>query len=138
MKCAIPSSSHMLQRQTWLFVNDNTNIRWLKIFHLYKGFFRKKTFISFFVKGAAKVVEPPRLEYKGFKYKYNLKGDIARSIIVRSRFQTTYADNATIRFNSNAGFILKKKFEPKSKFIQGPITRTVFRKKLLSLFKVVI
>ena len=45
---------------------------------MYKGFHRKSTTVSFFAKGSARVVEPPRIEYKGFKYKYSIKGDIAR------------------------------------------------------------
>ena len=38
---------------------------------------------SYFVKGSARVVESPRLEYKGFKYKFNIKGDISRLLIIR-------------------------------------------------------
>lgn len=69
----------MLLKESWLYVSDNTNVCWVKIFHLYKGFNRKKTRTGLFIKGSARVVEPPRLEYKGFKYKYTVKGDITRS-----------------------------------------------------------
>ena len=56
----------MIFKQTWLEVADNTNVRWLQVFHLYKGFYRKSTKIGFFIKSTARVVEPPRIEYKGF------------------------------------------------------------------------
>lgn len=128
----------MLQKSTWLFINDNTNIRWLKIFHLYKGFHRKNTTLGLFVKGSARVVEPPRMEYKGFKYKYSLKGDIGRSWLVRVNRNVTNLDTKLVRFNANAGIIIKKKNNPKSKFLLGPITRSIGRKKLLTLFKVVL
>ena len=61
----------MIFKQTWLSVSDNTNVRWLQVFHLYKGFHRKSTKVGFFIKGSARVIEPPRIEYKGFKFKFN-------------------------------------------------------------------
>ena len=61
----------MIAKQTWIHVSDNTNVRWLRTFHLYKGFHRRCTTVGFFVKGSARIVEPPRLEYKGFKFKFN-------------------------------------------------------------------
>jgi ribosomal protein L14 len=39
---------------------------------------------------------------------------------------------------TNAGFIVKKKQDPKSKFLNGPISRSLRRKKLLTLFKLLI
>lgn len=128
----------MLQRESWLYVTDNTNIRWVKIFHLYKGFFRKKTSDGFFIKGSARIVEPPRIEYKGFKYKYSIKGDITRGIIVRSNFIQSKYDNSSVRFRTNNIIIIRKKQDPKSKYLNGPISRSVNRKKFLSLFSKVL
>lgn len=116
---------------------DNTNVRWVKIFHLYRGFHRKVTALGFFVKGSARVVEPPRVEYKGFKYKYSLKGDICRSIIVRTNKSVNYLDGASLQLWGNSGFLIKKKQEPKSRFLNGPTTRTLRRKKFITLFKTV-
>ena len=76
----------MIQKQTWLNVADNTNVVWLQTFHLYKGFHRKSTTLGFFIKGSARIVEPPRIEYKGFKFKFNKKGNICRGLFVRSLF----------------------------------------------------
>lgn len=78
------------------------------------------------------------MEYKGFKYKYSLRGNICRSWIIRANYNTCNLDSRTIRFNSNSGILIKKKNNPKSKFLLGPITRSIGRKKLTSLFKVVI
>lgn len=128
----------MLLKESWLHVTDNTNVRWIKIFHLYKGFHRKSTSQGFFIKGSARVVEPPRIEYKGFKYKYNIKGDICRLLIVRVVLRKTLKDGLESSFNTNAGISIKKKSEPKSKYLNGPINRSINRRKIISLFPYVI
>ena len=138
---AIPVSSRnvqMLYKESWLFITDNTNVRWIKIFQLYKGFHRKVSPIGFFVKGSSRIVEPPRIEYKGFKYKYNVKGDIVRVLLVRSNSQEQNPTNVLVRFRTNAGLTIKKKYDLKSRFLNGPVTRKLNRKKLLSLFKKII
>jgi len=124
----------MLLRESWIFISDNTNVRWKKIFHLYKGFFRKKTYLGFFIKGSARVVEPPRVEYKGFKYKYFLKGDIVRSLIIRTIYKNFSKDTSTYSFNKNSSFLIKKKQDPRSKFLNGPILKIFNRRKFLTLF----
>ena len=128
----------MLLKESWLFVTDNTNVRWVKIFHLYKGFYRKSTTQSFFVKASARVVEPPRIEYKGFKYKYNIKGDICRLLITRVVRKNSTSDGLTYQFSTNAGVSIKKKSEPKSKFLNGPIGFSIKRRKISTLFKNII
>lgn len=128
----------MLQKESWLFIADNTNVRWIKIFHLYKGFHRKSTRIGFFMKGSARVVEPPRVEYKGFKYKYNIKGDIVRTLLIRGNIQELNPNGSRVRFLSNSGLTIKKKIDLKSKYINGPVTRKLNRRKLITLFKKVV
>jgi ribosomal protein L14 len=101
---------------------------------LYKGFYRKSTKIGFFIKSSARVVEPPRLEYKGFKFKFNKKGDICRGLIVRNRYNIHKDDGSSIYFNSNDTILLKKKQDIKSKYLYGPISYKIKRKKFLNLF----
>ncbi len=128
----------MLQKESWIYVTDNTNIRWLKIFQLYKGFFRKFSREGDFIKGSARVVEPPRLEYKGFKYRYSIKGDINRALIVRTIRPLIRNDGSSTRFNHNGILIVVKKHDFRSKYLNGPISRAIKRKKLKTLFKSVI
>lgn len=132
------SQVYVLQKETWVYVTDNTNVRWVRTFHLYKGFNRRVTCPGFFIKSSARVVEPPRIEYKGFKYKYNLKGDICRLFLVRSRKNMTYVDGSSVTFSDNSGICIKKKQDPKSKFLNGPISRRLLRRKITSLFKLVL
>jgi len=128
----------MIFKQTWLSISDNTNVRWLQVFHLYKGFHRKSTKIGFFIKGSARVVEPPRVEYKGFKFKFNKKGDICRGLIVRNKYRVKKNDGSVIYFKKNSIILLKKKQDLKSKYLYGPVSLALKRKKFLTLFSSVI
>jgi ribosomal protein L14 len=128
----------MILRLSWLSIADNTNVRWLQAFHLYKGWKRKSTSLGFFIKGSARVVEPPRIEYKGFKFKFSRKGDICRSLIVQTTYLNPRLDGSSIYLPSNNGFLLKKKQDLRSKYIFGPISKTFKRKKFKSLFKKII
>jgi ribosomal protein L14 len=96
------------------------------------------TKIGFFVKGTARVVEPPKIEYKGFKRKFNKKGDICRGFIVRNKYNVTKGDGSSLNFKSNNIILLKKKNEIKSKYLYGPIPMQVRRKKFLNLFKKIV
>jgi ribosomal protein L14 len=94
--------------------------------------------IGDFVKGSAKDVEPPRIEYKGFKVKFNKKGDICKGLIVRSRYDILNVDGGVTKFFNNSTILLKKKQELKSKYLFGPISKRMRRKKFTILFKTVI
>lgn len=128
----------MISKQSWLHAADNTNVRWLRIFHLYKGFDRRSTTVGFFVKGSARVVEPPRLEYKGFKFKFNKKGNICRALYIRASKPLRRLDGSVSKFGANNGILIKKKQTVKSKYIHGPVTYHLKRKKFKTLFRTVV
>jgi len=128
----------LIQKKSWLSISDNTNVKWIQIFHLYKGFYRKKTTLGFFVKGSARVVEPPRLEYKGFKFKFNKKGDICRGLLIRNKFNVKKNDSSVIFFKNNNVVLIKKKQDLKSKYLYGPVSKIMKRKKFLLLFKIIL
>jgi len=127
----------LLKKESTLFITDNTNVKWVKIFHLYKGFFRKTTSENLFIKSSARVVEPPRIEYKGFKYKYKIKGDIVRVWICRTKKPKFTKDQRYVRFWDNSGLCITKKTQLTSKYINGPFSKSTKNRKLISLFKVV-
>lgn len=128
----------MLKKESWIYITDNTNVKWIKIFQLYKGFSRKTTTYGFFVKGSARIVEPPRLEYKGFKYKFKIKGDIIKSIIVRTKKKRSTKSGKHVSFNDNSSILINKKFNIQSKYINGTTIKNIKRKKIINLFKVII
>jgi ribosomal protein L14 len=107
----------------------------LQTFHLYKGFHRKKTKAGFFIKGSAKVVQPPRIEYKGYKFKFNKRGNICRGLIIRQKFPISRLDGTVLYFPSNAIVLIKKKQNTKSKHSIGPSSLALKRKKFKTLFK---
>jgi ribosomal protein L14 len=106
----------------------------LQTFHLYKGFKRSSTSVGFFVKGSARLVQPPRIEYKGYKFKFNKKGDICRGLIVRQAFPLVKNDGSVTYFKENNAILIKKKQNPKSKYPFGPSTNLLKRKRFKSLF----
>jgi len=75
------------------------------------------------------------LEYKGFKIRFNLKGDICRAFIVRTKFQKSRNDGSKLFFKDNAAILIKKKQDLKSKYFYGPISLNVRRKRFISCFK---
>jgi len=94
--------------------------------------------VGFFVKGSARVVEPPRIEYKGFKFKFNRKGDICRGLLIRAKFPVHKADGLVVHFNNNNVILIRKKQDLRSKYLFGPVTNQLKRKKFKALFKVVL
>ena len=88
-----------------------------------------------FIKGSAKVVTPPRVEYKGFKFKYNIKGDICRGIIVRTTYSCIRLDGGSLRFHKNSSVLIKKKQNIKSKYLVGPVSKLLKRRKFKAAFK---
>lgn len=128
----------MVKKQTWLSVSDGTTVKWLQTFHLYKGFHRKTSYIGDFIKGSARIVSPPRYEYKGFKFKYNVKGNICRGLIVRASQPSKNFATMGLTFYQNSIILIRKKHNIKSKYLYGPVPRTLFRKKFRTNFNTVI
>ena len=83
-------------------------------------------------------MEPPRLEYKGFKFKFNKKGNICRALLVRCRKSFRRLDGSLVTFFSNSGILIKKKQNVKSKYINGPSSYQLKRKKFKTLFKTLV
>ena len=89
-----------------------------------------------FVKSAAQVVEPPQIVYKGTKFKYSVKGDIVRLIIVRVLRPSYNKNGFGVCFDSNCSITIKKKQQPKSLYNYGPVSKFALRRsKFLTLFK---
>ena len=125
----------MLLKESWSSLADGTNVRWIKIFHLYKGFWRRSTHEGLFVKGSAQIVEPPQITYKGTKFKYTKKGDIVRSLIVRTLKPARSKTGFSALTNTNDSLTIKKKQALKSKYVKGVVfTNALKRRKFLTLF----
>ena len=124
----------MIQRKTFLKTSDKTNVKWYQTIHLYKGFKRKVTFISLFIKGTVKRIKPPKLEYKGFKRKYLKKGSLVRALIIRTKLKKKLNNHFYYDQYKNSSIIIRKKNVTRSKHFFGMVEKALLRKKFLSLF----
>jgi large subunit ribosomal protein L14 len=128
----------MIKKQTLINISDGSNVKWLQAFHLYSGFHNKYSSISFFVKGSSKIVTPVQPQYKGFKVKFNKKGDVIRILLIRTSYKISRLDGSNLKFYSNNGILIKKKQDIKSKYLYGPIPFNFKRRKITSLFSSVV
>ena len=57
---------------------------------------------------------------------------------MRTRVNAKFNDIRVVNFSDNSGININKKVNVMSKYINGPISRSVRRKKLVTLFKQVV
>lgn len=119
----------MLQRQSWLFMADSSNVLWVRIFHIYGRSSRRVSVPNTAVKSSARLITPPQFSYKGFKRKYLLKGSITRNVPIR--FVRKVQD---VSFFINAGIVLRSRGRFRAKYHYGPIPRYIRRRKFYTLF----
>lgn len=115
----------MIQKSSILIPADNCGVLTVNTFHLYKGFNRRFSYFSDYIKLSVRKTVP---ECKLIK-KSKRKG-----IIIRTVKYTKISDNSTVRFDYNSVIILKKRLTPEGKEIFGPILRNFKKKKFLSSF----
>lgn len=119
----------MINKLTILNNTDTSNIGFIKVFHLYGGFYRKKTKIGFYIKGSIRL-----LKKKYMKNKVK-KGKIVKMIICSQKFFIKSLDNSVISNYKNKGLYLKKKNLLNSNYIIGPGFKNLNNKKILNYFK---
>lgn len=104
---------------------DKCGVLFVKVFHLYRGFFRKSSKNGDFIKSSVRKTIPDNW----VKKKTKIKG-----IIVRTRFKTFKSDGSSFYFNENNAVLLKKRLTTKGKELVGPVTRSIKRKKFVNSF----
>lgn len=119
----------MLIKQSIVHLLDNSNIRLLKIFQLYGGFFRKKTKIGFYSKGSAKLLKRKVLNRK------IKKGNILKNYILRQKYVIKKIDSSSLNLSDNSIILIKKKNIPRYKYFIGAIPKNIKNKKYQILFK---
>jgi len=115
----------MIQKSSILIPSDKCGVFTVNTFHLYKGFSRKFSKFSEFVKISVRKTKPENNLIKKTKRK---------AIIIRTKKNILLNDGSSIRFDYNSAIILKKRLTPEGKEIFGPITRNFKKKKFLSSF----
>ncbi len=117
----------MIQKESVLWVADNSGAKKLKCIHIIGGTRKRYAFLGDMVKCSVKIAIPGGLVKKG---------DIVDVVIVRTKKELRRQDGSYIRFGENAAVIVKEKKEPIATRIFGPIARELRNKgfaKIISL-----
>ena len=117
----------MIQQQTRLKVADNTGAKELMCIRVLGGTGRKYARIGDVIVASVKKASPGGMVKKG---------EVVKAVVVRCKSDTRRADGSYIRFDENAGVIIKEDKNPKGTRIFGPVARELRDKeytKILSL-----
>ncbi len=117
----------MIQPQTRLKVADNTGAKELMCIRVLGGTGRKYARIGDVIVASVKKATPGGMVKKG---------EVVKAVVVRSKSDTRRMDGSYIRFDENAGVIIKEDKNPKGTRIFGPVARELRDKeytKILSL-----
>ncbi len=117
----------MIQQQTLLKVADNTGAKEIMCIRVLGGHHRKWGNIGDVIVASVKKATP------GGTVK---KGDVVKAVIVRSKRGLKRDDGSYIRFDENAGVLIRDDKTPRGTRIFGPIARELRDKdymKILSL-----
>ena len=117
----------MIQQETYLKVADNTGAKEIKTIRVLGGSSRKYANIGDVVVASVRKAAP------GGTVK---KGDVVKAVIVRTVKGLRRADGSYIRFDEDAGVIIRDDKNPRGTRIFGPVARELRDKdymKILSL-----
>ena len=117
----------MIQMQTYLKVADNTGAKELMCIRVLGGTRRRYANIGDVVVASVKKATPGGVVKKG---------DVVKAVIVRSAKGLRREDGTYIRFDENAGVIIRDDKNPRGTRIFGPVARELRDKdymKILSL-----
>jgi large subunit ribosomal protein L14 len=115
----------MVQKGTFLKVIDSCGVRTVKIFHLYRGGFRKVSHIGNFIKCSVKTTKPNNFIKKKTKTK---------AIVIHTKKEFIKKDGSYIKFFINSSILLKKRMTPRGKELFGPVIYNIKRKKFINSF----
>lgn len=117
----------MIQQQSILKVADNTGAKEIMCIRVLGGHYRKWGNIGDVIVASVKKAAP------GGTVK---KGDVVKAVIVRSKRGLKREDGSYIRFDENAGVLIKEDKTPRGTRIFGPVARELREKdymKIISL-----
>ena len=117
----------MVQPQTRLKVADNTGAKEIMCIRVLGGSFRRSGNIGDIIVASVKKAIP------GGNVK---KGDVVKSVVVRTTKGLNRPDGSHIRFDDNAAVIIDNQKQPKGTRVFGPIARELRDKgymKIISL-----
>ena len=117
----------MVQQETVLKVADNTGAKEIKCIRVLGGSVRRYGNVGDVIVASVRKATP------GGQAK---KGEVVKAVIVRTRHGVRRADGTYVRFDENAGVLIKDDKNPRGTRIFGPVARELRDKdymKILSL-----
>lgn len=127
----------MIQKNTKLIPADRCGVVWVKVFHLYNGWYRKVSHVGEFVKASVKEIYVDLKIKRKLKIKTPKKAKVV-GFIIRTTKEINKNDGSFIKFLENNVVLLKRRMTPRGKELVGPIVWNIKRKKFLSSFSVVV
>ncbi len=114
----------MIQQETLLIPADNTGAKELYVIKVLGGSKRRYANIGDIVVVSVKKANPGGIVKKG---------DVCKAVIVRSTKGLRRKDGSYIKFDENAGIIIKEDLTPKGTRIFGPVARELRDKKFMKI-----
>ena len=114
----------MIQQQTILNVGDNTGAKEIMCIRVMGGSYRKYANIGDIIVAAVKSAAP------GGTVK---KGDVVKTVVVRTVKGLRRGDGSYIRFDENAAVLIKDDKTPRGTRIFGPVARELREKDFMKI-----
>lgn len=114
----------MIQLSTRLVVADNTGARKIACIKVLGGTRRRYAHVGDVVIASVKEATPDGMVKKG---------EVVRSVIVRTRSPIKRADGSVLRFDRNAAVIIDNQNNPKGTRIFGPVARELREKNFMKI-----
>jgi len=119
----------MVQKGTFLKPLDSCGVWTVKVFHLYRGGFRRIAGCGNFIKSSVRTTKPNNI----FKKKSKTKG-----IIIHTTKEILKNDGSTMKFLVNSAVLLKKRMTPRGRELFGPVLYAIKRRRFISSFSGII
>lgn len=117
--------NYLIQKNTICIPKDKCGVLKIRIFHLFRGFFRKKSKVGEFIKCSARKVKPNNI----IKRKTKLNG-----VLINSKYFYIKKDGTSLYTNMNCVVLLKKRMTPKGNRLMSVCFRQVSRYKFMNSF----
>ncbi|MDR0885633.1 MAG: 50S ribosomal protein L14 [Clostridiales Family XIII bacterium] len=114
----------MIQTETRLRVADNSGAKELLVIRILGGTGRKNANIGDIVVCAVKDASPGGVVKKG---------DVVKAVIVRTKTGARRSDGSYVKFDQNAGVIIKDDKTPVGTRIFGPVARELREKSFMKI-----
>ena len=125
----------MLMKLSHVKVTDSSGAGWVQIFHVYRGFRHLSASAGDFIKGSIKrIAFYPRYR-RGKRYRPLRVGYVVRGLVAQTRHPVRFFDSTRCWLMQNAVVLLKRRGLLKSKYVAGPLLRSIRRRQYATLFE---